>query len=298
MENDSKAKVVCFGEVLWDILPTGPVPGGAPMNVTYHLQKEGLTPLLITSIGKDNEGDELKAVFASHGVSTELFQCDDDHETGKVYAHPNEQNEVTYDIVQPVAWDFIRWQEGFKELVSDTTYFVFGSLAARSAVSRGTLFRLLETASFGVLDINLRPPHYTRQLVEELIRKASFLKLNEGELDLVSTWSGTLVNTEDKVRAVADHYNLSIIVVTMGAKGALLFIDGTVYRHGGFKVKVADTVGSGDAFLAGLLSKLSAGTRPALALEYANALGALIASKRGACPHYSAEEVRSIIKNG
>lgn len=298
MENDRTAKVVCFGEVLWDILPTGPVPGGAPMNVTYHLQKEGLGPLLITSVGNDKEGDELKALFQSHEVSTRLFQCDDDHETGKVYAYPNKQNEVVYDIVQPVAWDFIEWQKEHHELVAQAHYFVFGSLAARSEVSRKTLFGLLESAPYGVLDINLRPPHYNHQLVAELLHKASFLKMNEAELDLISTWSGTLINTEDKVRALADVFDISTIVVTMGEKGALLFIDGTVYRHEGFKVKVTDTVGSGDAFLAGLLSKLSAGTRPGPALQYANALGALIATKRGACPDYTAVEINAVIKGG
>ena len=105
------------------------------------------------------------------------------------------------------------------------------------------------------------------------------------------------MNREDKVRALADAFNLSSIVVTMGDKGALLFIDGTVYRHGGFNVEVEDTIGSGDAFLAGLLSQLSKGTKPALALEYANALGALVATKRGACPDYTAEEVQSLIRS-
>ena len=298
MENNTAAKVVCFGEVLWDILPSGPEPGGAPMNVTYHLQKQGLQPLLITSVGKDKEGDGLKALFESHGVSTSLFQNDPHHQTGKVYAQPNDRNEVVYDIVQPVAWDAIQWQEEHRSLVADSTYFVFGSLAARSEVSRNTLFSLLDAAPYGVLDINLRPPHYSRDLVEQLIHKASLLKLNEAELDLISTWSGGLTNTEDKVRAMADHFNLSTIVVTMGEKGALLFIDGSVYRHGGFKVRVQDTVGSGDAFLAGLLSRLSTGSRPAAALEYANALGALVATKRGACPDYGADEVLSIIKGG
>ncbi len=296
MENDSKTQVICFGEVLWDILPSGPVPGGAPMNVAYHLKKEGMDPQVITSIGKDSEGNELKAIFQSHGVSTMLFQCDEDHQTGKVYAQPNENNETVYEIVQPVAWDFIQGQNKQQELVAAARYFVFGSLAARSEVSRATLFGLLESAPYGVLDINLRPPHYSQQLVKELMHKASFLKLNEAELDLVSTWSNTLVNKEDKVRALADDFDLSTIVVTLGENGALLFLDGAVYRHEGFKVSVRDTVGSGDAFLAGLLSQLNAGIKPAPALEYANALGALIATKRGACPDYTPDEIQAIIK--
>ncbi len=297
MENSNSSGVVCFGEVLWDILPSGPVPGGAPMNVTYHLQKQGFTPLLITRVGRDREGDDLRSLFSAQGVSTAAFQTDGHYATGKVYAQLGDNNEVAYDIVQPAAWDFIQRHEEHTALVANSSYFICGSLAARSEVSRATLFDLVQAAPHPVVDINLRPPHFTRELVEELLHKASFLKLNDGELDLISAWTSSLVNREDKVRALADTFNLSSIVVTMGDKGALLFIDGTVYRHGGFKVKVEDTIGSGDAFLAGLLSQLSQGMKPAPALEYANALGALVATKRGACPEYTAEEVQSLIKS-
>src|SRR5205823_4645529 len=149
-------KVVCFGEVLWDILPSGPVPGGAPMNVSYHLQKLNKNPALITRIGMDEKGQELMNVFSGHGVSTDFFQADNKYETGKVYANPNEYNEVIYDIVKPVAWDFIAWENAFAELMADAEFFVFGSLAARNKISKDTLFRLLEIAKSKVLDINLR----------------------------------------------------------------------------------------------------------------------------------------------
>src|SRR6187455_2753291 len=107
MDNLLKHPVVCFGEVLWDILPSGPLPGGAPMNVAYHLKKLGTNPGLITKIGLDKYGEELVNILVKSRVSTEFFYVDYDHQTGLVYANANDYNEVVYDIVFPSAWDFI-----------------------------------------------------------------------------------------------------------------------------------------------------------------------------------------------
>jgi fructokinase len=139
-------KAVCFGEVLWDILPSGAVPGGAPMNVSYHLQKQAKNPALITKIGNDEQGKDLLTIFSNHGVCIDFFQVDNEHETGKVYATPNEYNEVVYDIVMPVAWDYINWKDDFNALIANTEYFVFGSLAARNNISKNTLFSFIRNS--------------------------------------------------------------------------------------------------------------------------------------------------------
>lgn len=296
MEKVNHHKAICFGEVLWDILPSGAVPGGAPMNVTYHLHKQDKNPALITRIGIDEKGKELLNIFSNHGVCTDYFQSDKEHETGKVYAKPNEHNEVVYDIVMPVAWDFIEWNDEYAALVSNADYFVFGSLAARSKQSKKTLLRLLEGAKNKVLDINLRPPHFDKGIVEELLFKANFLKLNLAELELITSWLADYNTIDDKVKFISEKFSIATIVVTMGGDGALLHINGKPYEHKGFEVKVTDTVGSGDAFLAGLLSKLMENEKPQNALEFANALGAFIATKTGACPQYEKEEVISLIK--
>jgi fructokinase len=291
-----KHRVICFGEVLWDILPSGAVPGGAPMNVTYHLHKQGKSPALITRIGDDEKGRELKDIFASYGVCTDYFQTDDQHETGKVFAHPNEHNEVVYDIVKPVAWDFIEWKQDYADLVAKADYFIFGSLTARSPVSKHTLLQLIEAAKHKVLDINLRVPYYDKDIVEELLGKTDFLKLNSGELELITNWFGSYTNVNDSIQLLADRFSLPVIVVTMGGDGAVLYKNGKFYKHPGFVVKVRDTVGSGDAFLAGLLSKLMNNESPDDALLYANALGAFIATQTGACPSYTIDNVITLIK--
>lgn len=293
--DSNKHKVVCFGEVLWDILPTGAVPGGAPMNVAYHLQKLNKNPALITRIGIDKRGQDLMNIFSSQQVCTDFFQVDDKHETGKVFAQPNEYNEVVYDIIKPVAWDYISWDDSFTELISNADFFVFGSLAARNKVSRDTLFQLLSIAKNKVLDINLRAPHYNRKIVEQLLQKADFVKMNLAELELITGWFSNHTSIEDRMKSIREKFHISNMVVTMGGDGAMLFMEGNVVKHQGFKVDVVDTVGSGDAFLAGLLSQLLDNTGSDDALEFASGLGAFIATQRGACPEYNGAEINELI---
>jgi fructokinase len=286
--------VVCFGEVLWDILPSGSVPGGAPINVAYHLHKLGKDPALITRVGYDKEGMDLVKVFSSYNVCTDFFQVDYEYETGKVFGKPNEFNEMTYDIVAPSAWDHIHWDEGFEELVSNCKYFVFGSLAARHKVSRDTLFRLLSIARCKVLDINLRAPFYNKGLIEELMRNCDVLKLNLDELELITGWVSAYASVKDRIKSVSERFGIDTVVVTMGADGAMLYAGGIFYQHKGYAIRVADTVGAGDAFLAGFLKSLLDGASGDRALEFAGLMGAFVASHTGACPVYDEEEVFNI----
>jgi fructokinase len=291
MPSSDKHPIVCFGEVLWDILPAGAVPGGAPMNVAYHLHKQNKNPALITRIGKDEKGKELHHIFTGHGVCTDFFQEDEVYETGKVFAHPNEHNEVAYDIVQPSAWDFIEYEEPLQTLVNSAGYFVFGSLVCRNPVSRNTLFSLLEMAKYKVFDINLRAPHFNEQVLYELLHISDFLKLNNTELDMINGWYGKENTIEDKMKFMMDQFNIPVLVTTLGEAGTVLCVEGNFYREAGIKVNVADTIGSGDAFLAGLLSKIIEGASYPDALQFANKLGAFVATKKGACPAYEKEMV-------
>jgi fructokinase len=297
MTSSNNNKVVCFGEILWDILPSGAVPGGAPMNVAYHLQKLNKNPALITKIGLDTRGQNLMNIFSAQQICTDLFQVDDKYQTGIVYAQPNEHNEVVYDIVKPVAWDFITWNDAFIRLVEDAEYFVFGSLAARNKVSKDTLFQLLEIANNKVLDINLRAPYYNRKIVEQLFEKADFVKMNLAELELITGWFSNYTSIEDRMKSIRDKFKIANMVVTMGGDGAILFMNDKIIKHQGFKVDVVDTVGSGDAFLAGLLSQLLNNAGSEASLEFASGLGAFIATQRGGCPEYDTEEIKELIQN-
>lgn len=291
-----KYQVVCFGEILWDVLPGGTVPGGAPMNVAYHLRKLGVEPALITRIGNDEWGKDLVNLMKRNKISVDFFQQDETLQTGKVTATIGDNNEVTYDIVKPVAWDNIQWQNDFESLVAEAGYFVFGSLATRSNVSCNTLLKLLDFAKYKVLDINLRAPHYNRRSIEQLLPKISLLKLNQAELELITGWFTRYKSDAERIKVLQDKFSIPNIVVTKGGDGSLFNCDGIIYSHPGFKIKVADTVGSGDSFLAALLSKLLSGSTPGESLQFASATGALIAGYRGACPPYHTKEINDLIK--
>ena len=292
MQNSFDA--VCFGETLWDLLPTGARPGGAPMNVAYHLQKLGLKAAIISRVGKDQRGDDLLKVLQHNSVSTDLMQVDAEQSTGVVNATLHESNEVSYEIVHPAAWDFIVFEPGLVELVQKAGFFIYGSLAARDKTTAQTLWQLVEAAQTKVVDINLRPPHFSRELVETLLHSADILKLNEHELPLITSWFSKQHNPVEQVQYLQDHFSIPTIIVTQGGSGAMVCHNGDIYSHPGYKIKVADTIGSGDALLAGFLAKLNKGAPIDECLQVANALGAFIASKEGACPAYGSDEIALI----
>lgn len=289
--------MVCFGEVLWDLLPTKALPGGAPMNVAYHLKKLGANPLLLSKIGPDDYGKGLVDMLAANELTTDFLQVDFTHPTGLVYAKPNEYNEVVYDIVFPSAWDFIEWQDDFSSALAKAEFFVYGSLTSRNKISRDTLYRLLEDAKTKVLDINLRPPHFNRANVEYLLRYADILKMNIAELELITGWFSRFSTTEDRVQLIRDRFHIDTIIVTMGGDGALVNHQDRVYRHAGFKVTVADTIGSGDSFLAGFLSQRLNGASIEQALDFASAIGAFMATQHGACPDYRLSQITELIQS-
>lgn len=298
MDQTSTYPVVCFGEILWDILPGGMAAGGAPMNVTYHLRKNGINSALITKIGHDEDGKKLVQLMERNDISTDYFQMDFELSTGRVYAIIGANHDMTYDIRKPVAWDNINWEDDFATLLSRADYFVFGSLACRSENSRDTLFRLLEAARYKVLDINLRPPHFSRQITENLLAAAGLLKLNLSELELITGWFSNYRNTTDRIRILQDRFRIPCIVVTKGSGGSVMSVNGELYEHPGFSIEVVDTIGSGDAFLAGLILKLSQGANPAAALDFSSALGALVAGYAGPCPEYDVMEISQVMKAG
>ncbi len=163
---------VIFGEMLWDMLPTGKQPGGAPMNVAIHLKNFGADPYFISRIGSDDMGEELMTYLNDKELDTNYIQTGNTHLTGIVKVNLANKTEVAYKIVQPVAWDYIQFTSSNKQLVSGADVFVYGSLAARSPQSRESLMQLLEVAKLKVFDVNIRPPHFDRPTVEHLMAHA------------------------------------------------------------------------------------------------------------------------------
>lgn len=286
--------IACFGEMLWDVLPTGRQPGGAPLNVAVHLHNFGLEAQIISRVGHDDLGTELLAFVESKGISACYVQRGETHLTGVVKANVSDHMEVTYQIVKPVAWDYIQYSDALSELVETAEVFVFGSLAARQAPSRETLYRLLQQAKLKVFDVNLRPPHYSRDVVTYLLKQADVVKLNHHELAEIMDWFGVSSDEETALRWLVERFQLQAVCVTKGANGAILWVEQQLYRSPGITVQVQDTIGSGDAFLAALLRGWLAGQPPADYLAFACAAGSLVASYQGATPAISEAQVRDL----
>ena len=286
--------IVCFGEMLWDVLPSSKQPGGAPLNVAVHLHNFGQEVQLISRVGHDDLGAELLAFAQAKGLSTRYIQQGETHLTGVVKANVSDSHEVTYKIVQPVAWDYIQYEDALDPLVERAEAFVFGSLAARSGATRETLYRLLQRAPFKAFDVNLRAPHYSRNVVTYLLRQANLVKLNHHELAEIMGWFGASPDEETALHWLADRFGLHAVCVTKGADGAVLWAGGQLHRSSGIAVQVQDTIGSGDAFLAALLKGWLAGQPPTEMLAFACAAGSLVATHQGATPAISAADVRAL----
>ncbi|MBL0682682.1 carbohydrate kinase [Aquimarina mytili] len=289
-------KITSFGEVLWDIFETHKKIGGAPLNVALRLHSMDIESSVITKIGNDDLGKEIIAFVKEQGLPVHTFQIDEQHKTGEVLVALDEENTASYKISKPVAWDFIEYSEDLKTEVQQSDAVIFGSLASRNKISRNTLLQLLNHANFKILDVNLRPPHYDAELLLELMSKADFIKLNDEELEEICTFFKIQKSTfEDQVKAIASHTNTNQICITKGAKGATLFYEDIFYHNTGYKVTVIDTVGAGDSFLASLISELFQKKKPQEAIDFASAIGAMVAGSKGANPIFTKKEVEHFI---
>jgi len=289
-------KAVCFGEVLWDVFPSHKKIGGAPLNVALRLQSLGTYTNIISKVGKDINGAILVDYIQENMVSTDYIQKDNTYETGKVTVLLQQDGSATYEIDHPVAWDKIELTNALQDLVSSADVFVFGSLSCRDNVSRTTLYQLARASKFNVFDVNLRVPHYTNDILLHLMKVSDFIKFNDEEIIEISNFNNLKYNSlEEYIKAISKFTKTNQICVTRGAEGAILYLNDTFYYNKGIKVNVVDTVGAGDSFLAALISKLLNNEDAQHALDYACAIGSIVASKEGANAIISEEEIKSIL---
>jgi fructokinase len=299
-------KLTVFGEVLWDVLPDARLAGGATMNVAAHLQRYGMDVSFISRVGHDELGAELLAFMAQQGLDTQWVQTGETHLTGIAKANVSDSNEVTYKILHPVAWDYIQFDAAAAQQVADSDFFVYGTLAARDHTTHDTLLRYLGHSGdrhtgaphrcIPVFDVNLRPPHYTREQVLELLGFASIVKMNEHEIREVTGWLTPFENEKQAMAFLIDHFKLDMFVLTCGAEGAMVLTGGGEYhQHAGFTVEVADTIGSGDAFLGAFLYQAATGHPLSGSLEFACAAGAFVAGKAGALPAFGESDIQDFI---
>lgn len=290
--------VVCFGEILWDNLKEGRRLGGAPLNVCYHLTKSGIESRIISQVGNDQNGKDIIGELYKLGVSATYCNISDKKPTSTVEVQM-EGEQIRYEIVEDVAWDFIEWNTAAEQLVKGAAALVFGSLATRSAVSRKTLFRLMEVSRFRVFDMNLRAPFYQQDEIFLLLEQANLLKLNEEELTIIMQWLGEQpTNKQDQLKSIQQRFsNISEIILTLGAEGSVYYSAQHYIEMKAHKVQVRDTVGSGDSFLAAFLANKLKGNSVPESLESASLLSGYIATRNGACPVYNEQDLIAFKQN-
>jgi fructokinase len=294
--NITNKEILCIGEVLWDRLPSGAKPGGAPMNVALHLNAIGLDAAIASSVGNDDAGKQLVDFLANSGVDTSLIQTDEKLPTSEVLVHLDENNNASYEICEPVAWDNIQLNDALAKKAQNSGLIIYGSLASRNPTTRETLLKLLDNDAVKLIDVNLRQPYDKQDVLELLLAKSDIVKLNDDELRVFAGWNGIEGKTEQElIKWFVQHYNVEMLCVTRGEKGAAMFHENTFYEHPGFKVNAVDTVGAGDAFLAGLVAAFLQKKSPKEAITFACATGAFVASKAGATPEYNMNEIQAII---
>ena len=284
--------VVCFGEILWDFLPDALYPGGAPLNVGYHLSRHGCSVHLVSAVGADALGEELRRRLVAWGLDASGVRRQPHRPTGIVRTQLSAEGVPAYDIARNVAWDGI--EPGGRSLAAarKASAFVFGSLAQRSSANQQSLEQLLDVipeSALRVFDVNLRPPHIDRPLLRRLARRATLLKLNAAEAAYLAGNDDPAPGREERdARILAERSGCASIVVTSGARGAGWLRAGTWHWEPARRVKIADTVGAGDAFLAALVAGLllTPEATPAKLLAAACRRGEWVARHRGATPAY------------
>lgn len=289
-------KAVCFGEVLWDVFPEYKVAGGAPMNVAFRLKSLGWEAEMISKIGEDDLGKELLPIIEKN-IGTKFIQIDEKIPTGIVAVTLDLQKNASYEIVFPSAWDFIEVNEEVINLVENADVFIFGSLVCRNNFSKNSLLKLIEKSKFSVFDVNLRAPHYDLDFILDLMKKSSIVKMNDDELVILAKYfQFPETDLQKNVLELAKITGVKTFCITRGKDGAVFYTNKKFYEHPGFEVKVQDTVGSGDSFLAALLSKISENETPEKSLEFACAVGAMVATKKGANELVTPEEIENLIQ--
>lgn len=283
--------VVLFGEMLWDCLPTGAVPGGAPMNVALHLHQLGLPTRLISAVGKDADGEKLLDFLRSFDLPLNLVQVHENHATSQVVVDTRDPENMRYDILKPVAWDFLEWSPEQDQIVAEADAFLFGTLGARHPDSLATLLKLLRHPTLRIFDANLRPPHYSFDVIETLLGYTDILKINEEELAEFAEHFGTEATIPGLCGYLDQQYPISIICITRGSKGAAIYQKGAIVEHPGYKVALQDSIGAGDAFLSGFIKMYLEEKSPEEIIDFACKLGGYVATQKGGAPRYTELDV-------
>ncbi len=291
-----------IGEVLWDVFPDGERFGGAALNFCANLERLGDHATLFSAVGDDPRGRKSLEQMNSLGVDTTGIRTVPNLPTGIASITMNEAGEPSFEIPRPAAFDAVSIDPATLKTLQATgvDWLYLGTLLHTNPAAEqltASLLKQLHPAR-GFYDINLRTGHWDLALVQRLSQLASIIKLNELEAETLFALTrsqGEAFSLESFCDRWASAYGIDVICVTLGPAGCMIYDGGKIYRVPGYNVTVCDTVGSGDAFAAAFLHGYSAGWQIPRAAQFANALGALVASRAGATPPWTIAEVEALI---
>jgi fructokinase len=302
--------ILGIGELLWDFLPskagTNGTPvkpvgslGGAPSNFTVMAGRLGSHAVVLSRIGRDDLGRDAIATLDPLPADTGFLQVDLNHPTG-IGTVNFKDGQPQFVIHEPAAWDFMELTDDWVRLAERADAICFGSLAQRALESRQTIQTLAaqtKSECIRVFDVNLRPPFYSSEVVQESLELATVMKMNDAEVQLVLGLLGLPTNDCydpqglrcGAERLLSEFPTLRLVAITRGDKGSMLVTPEGAHEHPGVPTKVADTVGAGDAFTAAMTTYLMRGANLATINEAGNRWGSWVASQVGAMPPLPAD---------
>jgi len=280
--------IVGLGELLWDLLPEGKQVGGAPANFAYHAGALSGAGVVVSAVGDDASGRELRERLAGKGLDVTHVAADPTHPTGTVSVAVDEAGNPEYTIHEDVAWDFIPNEDGLKTLAGRCDAVCFGTLAQRAPQSRATIQSFVGATNakcLRVYDINLRQSFYSTGVIEESLRLATILKINDEELPVVAGLLAIDGTDYEIMRTLIANYGLDMVALTRGKRGSVIQTADTVTEdEGQVPTSLADTVGAGDSFTAALVVGLLQGRDLNTVSAEANRLASFVCSQKGAMP--------------
>ena len=287
----SRPTVVGIGELLWDLLPDGKLLGGAPANFAYISHLLAADVRVVTSVGRDADGDEALRRLHDAGLVTEYCQRSD-FPTGSAGVHL-QHGQPHFTITEDVAWDHITCDEKTLSLMKNADAVCFGTLAQRSSTSRASIQSCLRATPpncLRIFDCNLRQSYYSRDVLAESLRVATIAKVNDAELPTLTTMLECGTSAEELRLA----FDLDLVCITRGEHGCLLAARDATVEHPGFPTTVVDAIGAGDAFTAAMTHGLLRGWPLDRVAAFANSWGAFVASRRGAMPVITKQKIVEI----
>jgi fructokinase len=292
-------RIVSVGEVLWDVIGEKEHLGGAPFNFAAHASRLGHTVFFVSAVGRDERGGRVLARMAEMGMTTRHVRALATHPTGVVTVELDPAGQPQFTIHHPAAYDAPELADrDLAELMSPRPDWIyFGTLFQMSPQARELTNRLLAAGRGARLfyDVNLRKDSYEAPLVRELMARAQVVKLNEDEAQVIETTFGRAsISLEDFCRSHAGEFGWESVCVTRGEKGCALLVGEEYVEAGGYTVRAQDTVGAGDAFAAAFVHGLGMNWAPREIADFANRLAALVASRPGAIPSWTLDEVGAL----